>query len=102
MLKKTASSLVSNLFPTVFLLIPPREKDPENNLWCTFLSHNLVNYTLFWSVASSHAKLSMLRDRGPRGGGCLGGSLGLFLVGSTGLSSPKQGFQVSPDIAARK
>ena len=64
--------------------------------------YNLAYYTLFWSVASSHAKFSMLRDRGPLGGGCLGGSLCLFLVELSALSSAKQGFQVSPDIAARK
>ena len=46
------------------------------------------------------AKLSRLRDRGPRGGGWGGGSL-CFLVLSAFFSG-KHGFHVSPAIAARK
>jgi len=43
----------------------------------------------------------MLRERGPLGGGCLGGSLGLLVEGSA-FSSGRQGFHVSPEIAARR
>ena len=62
----------------------------------------LINYTLLGSCSSgSTAKLSMLLERGPRGGGCLGGSLCLFTEIS-GFSSARHGFHVSPEMAARR
>lgn len=67
-----------------------------------FLSLNYLNYTLlgFPSSSGSIARLSRLRDRGPLGGGCFGGSL--CCVVCVAFSSGRQGFHVSPDIAARR